>query len=593
MFKRRLVIPLVLFAAAAIAAPVCASEAVLYSFTGGTDGGNPNIWGAGLAAGPDGALYGTTTSGGANGQGTIFKITTAGAFSALHSFTGSDGSQAGGRMVLGKDGNFYGTTATGGAGNNGTFYRISPSGSGFTKLFDFPQGSAISYAPPLTLGSDGNFYGVRDSSSGGYIFQLTPAGTFTTLYAFNSAYGGDVPDGIALAEGPDHNFYGMTEYLYGAEHCGTAFKITAQGQLTTIHAFHPQDAIGCPGYGNTGGLVLGDDGNFYGSTGEAVFSMTPSGSVTLLYSLAAVGANLYDSSTGLAKGSNGTFWGADSYGWIGTGAVFSVTTSGAFEWRYDFGRDPAPQNPGDAQNPNLPPVVASNGNVYGLGANGGAYGKGAIYYITPNSAVALTPHSAQPLSFTRQCETATALNTSGVPVGGVALAFQTLGVDSTSGMVTTSAQGTTQYCWSNTKVGLAVLRVSDGKLNDSARYFWQPHKTVLTAYPSTLQLINPLQVNLKLSARLMDVSLTPNVPVAGQTVYFSQVVYNLAPGVVIGGSPVCTAVTDASGLASCSGLEPVVQTTLGFDAAYYGNAVEYVNSSAVGTLLTAGSLVVP
>jgi len=592
MFKRCVAIPLVLFAAA-LAAPVCASEAVLYSFTGGADGGNPDST---LAVGPDGALYGTTTIGGANGKGTIFRITTAGALTVLHNFNGSDGSQAGGRLVLGKDGNFYGTTAGGGTGNSGTFYRIAPSGSGFAKLFDFPQTSFTQFAPPLTLGSDGNFYGTSNSgTAGGYIFQLTPAGAFTTLHTFPYVQGGGIaPGGMSLTEGPDHNLYGMTLTTYGeGPGCGTAFKITFQGQLTTIHTFLTNDAVSCPGI-NRNGLVLGDDGNFYGIAGYGAFSMTPSGGVKLLYSGPAEAGD----SSGLAKGSNGTFWGVDPTGWLGGGSVFSVTAGGAWNERYDFG----PQGSSDAQNPDMPLVVASDGNAYGLSggsvysAGGGAYGKGAVYYITPNSAVALTPKFAAPLSFTRQCTTATALTPSGTPVGGVALTFQTIGVDSTSATETTNVQGTAQYCWTNKGVGGDSLRVSDGKLTDTARFSFLEHNTTMTAYPSLAQLASPLQINLKLSARVMDVSL--NVPVVGQPVDFYQASY-VIPGVkAFGGTYVCEGYTDASGLASCSGavpvvsgLLPVLQTTLGFNAIFSGGD-EYGYSTAAGTLTT-GALALP
>jgi len=101
----------------------------LYSFTGGNDGANPS---AGFVQGSDGNFYGTTASGGAytnhygQGHGTLFKISTNGAFASLHSFTGgNDGGSPEAALVQGTDGNFYGTTYGGGQGNVGTVFRLA------------------------------------------------------------------------------------------------------------------------------------------------------------------------------------------------------------------------------------------------------------------------------------------------------------------------------------------------------------------------------------------------------------------------------------------------------------------------------------
>jgi uncharacterized repeat protein (TIGR03803 family) len=96
----------------------------LHSFTGGNDGANPQ---GGIAQGSDGTLYGTAASGGASGSGTVFEISADGMFTVSHSFTsnGSDGSNPLSGLVQGSDGNFYGTTENGGVGRAGTVFRLT------------------------------------------------------------------------------------------------------------------------------------------------------------------------------------------------------------------------------------------------------------------------------------------------------------------------------------------------------------------------------------------------------------------------------------------------------------------------------------
>src|ERR1022692_1743954 len=167
---------------------------MLYNFSGAADGANPGP----LVQGPDGNFYGTNGGGGANGFGTVFKITPAGSLTTLHSFSGAEGSTASvspiGGLARGTDGNFYGTTACGGAGGVGTVFKITPEGS-LTILHSFggaggPFASLDSMdgAYPLgalALGNDGNFYGTtRDAgpqgTGWGTVFRITPTGTLTT-----------------------------------------------------------------------------------------------------------------------------------------------------------------------------------------------------------------------------------------------------------------------------------------------------------------------------------------------------------------------------------------------------------------------------
>jgi uncharacterized repeat protein (TIGR03803 family) len=99
-------------------------ETVLYSFTGGTDGGIPF---AGVIRDSAGNLYGTTTQGGAYGQGTVFKVDTTGTETVLHSFTGgTDGGFPYAPLVRDKAGNLYGTALYSGAYGWGTVFKVAP-----------------------------------------------------------------------------------------------------------------------------------------------------------------------------------------------------------------------------------------------------------------------------------------------------------------------------------------------------------------------------------------------------------------------------------------------------------------------------------
>src|ERR1019366_311443 len=106
------------------------TETVLHIFctqSGCPDGADPQ---AGLVQGSDGNLYGEAFVGGANNVGSVFKITTSGTLTTLHSFNGTDGREPSGWLVQGSDGNFYGTTSMGGAlGLGGTIFKITPSGT--------------------------------------------------------------------------------------------------------------------------------------------------------------------------------------------------------------------------------------------------------------------------------------------------------------------------------------------------------------------------------------------------------------------------------------------------------------------------------
>ncbi len=168
------------------------SFALLYAFTTGSDGLSPQgaqPYGA-LVQGTNGNFYGTTTAGGANGDGTVFEITSSGSLTTLYSFTGGDnGASPYAGLVPGKDGNYYGTTIKGGADGAGTVYKITPAGS-FTALYSFTGGKdGRSPYAPLLVQPNGNLLGTTEIAGGqgfGTVFRITPTGSLATLHGFAS-----------------------------------------------------------------------------------------------------------------------------------------------------------------------------------------------------------------------------------------------------------------------------------------------------------------------------------------------------------------------------------------------------------------------
>ena len=228
---------------------------------GSTDGGQPS---AGLVLGIDTNFYGTTVNGGTSGSGTVFKITSAGTLTPLWNFTGgTDGGNPQAGLVQGTDSNFYGATFGGGLNGSGTVFKISSAGT-LTTLHSF-AGSADGSQPfaGLVQGGDGNFYGTTFSggASGlGAVFKITSAGTLTPLWNFTGGTDGAQPE-AGLIEGGDGNFYGTT-FSGGASGLGTVFKITPVGTLTPLWNF----SGGTYGANPEAGLVEGSVSNFYGTT---------------------------------------------------------------------------------------------------------------------------------------------------------------------------------------------------------------------------------------------------------------------------------------------------------------------------------------
>jgi uncharacterized repeat protein (TIGR03803 family) len=200
-----------------------AAFTLLYTFTNGVDGSSPK---GALAQGTDGNLYGAASSGGTNGFGSVFRITTNGVLTPLYSFiNGIDGSDPYAGLTLGSDGNFYGTTLGDGKTNHGSIFKISPNGA-MSVLYSFTNGmdGNAPYAG-LVQGTDGNFYGATSQGgigSGGVLFETTAKGVLTVLYSFTNGIDGSGPN--ILVQGTGGNFYGTTSFG-GMANAGTIFRV--------------------------------------------------------------------------------------------------------------------------------------------------------------------------------------------------------------------------------------------------------------------------------------------------------------------------------------------------------------------------------
>ena len=259
---------------------------------------------AALIVGADGNLYGACLAGGPGGFGTIFKVDIATkVITVLKSFgvTGNalDPGYQPNSLIQASDGSFYFTSGLG-------VYQLTTAGAVntiYTFPFDTPTQTFPKGGTPTSVvqGNDGYLYvtlntgpqTVQGGSPQGAIVQLTLDGQLTNLHTFDaSGNEGNLPLG-PLMEGPDGNFYGVTQFSFNAPATsGYAFRITPGGVFTTIHSF--SEYVGS----RNGALLLGSDGKFYGTTAEGgdtssanctpigcgtLFQMTTSGTYTTLH----------------------------------------------------------------------------------------------------------------------------------------------------------------------------------------------------------------------------------------------------------------------------------------------------------------------
>jgi uncharacterized repeat protein (TIGR03803 family) len=271
-------------------------QSVLYSFTGGADGGEPY---KGVSIDRQGNLYGTAVTGGSGscegGCGLVYKLTNSGGTwtqTVIHAFTGGDdGSGPGARVTVDGSGNLYGMTPTGGTYGAGTIYKMHPHGSSwnFQVIHTFTGGAdgASGSAGRMFL-SQGGLYGAVTAGGtygAGLVFELTPTTVgewnFNTLYSFRGQPDGSFPYG-ALLRAASGKVYGTT-YYGGANGIGAVYELsprpTGEWNERVIYSFQN----GSDGNSPISNLVRDSAGNLYGTTSEGglgsgtIFKLSPVG----------------------------------------------------------------------------------------------------------------------------------------------------------------------------------------------------------------------------------------------------------------------------------------------------------------------------
>jgi uncharacterized repeat protein (TIGR03803 family) len=335
----------------------------------------------------DGFLFGTTMTGGQASpvlpqlprSGTLFRVDpriTPAPLSVLHTFHGFDGATPVGGVTAGLSNDFYGTTLVGGLFGQGVVYRLDSAGVVRPIHTFFGLNGAYPFGQ-LARSTDGSFYGTTLAGGFGHgtLFRVGASG-MTTLHWFTGASGSGP---IELIQARDGNLYGATT-SGGPGGGGTIFRLASDNSVTTLHAFSgqprwPQD-----------GVVQDADGNLYGPVAGssfgagAVYKLTPSGGLSILHEFAAPArssiTNRWVGPRGLTRASDGFLYGRTLEGGaFGFGIVYRISPTGTFTELHSFG----------VYNGGEPLIEASDGNLYG--AISGSAGTGpSIFRITRSGA---------------------------------------------------------------------------------------------------------------------------------------------------------------------------------------------------------------
>jgi uncharacterized repeat protein (TIGR03803 family) len=386
----------------------------------------------------NGDFYGTTNKGGTKnnvvctsvepglGCGSVFKISSSGKLTTLYDFCSqpncADGALPASGLIQATSGEIYGTTEYGGANNAGTVFKIGPTGK-LTTLYSFCSlpncADGELPAGALVQASNGDFYGMTSgieiskitsstctapgAGKCGTVFKITPAGVLTTLHSFCSQ--ANCPDGIfpeaGLIQASNGDLYGTTAeggvndsgdcVIPGG--CGTVFKITSGGTLTTLYAFCSQPKC-MDGQFPAAQVMQAANGDLYGTSESGgvngtgtVFQITPTGTLTTLYNF----CSQYDCADGgfpygaLIQATDGNFYGTTSeLGFSETeeataGTAFQLTPAGVLTVLHTFCA--ASQTCGDGEFPEYALLQATNGDVYGATQQGGEEDNGGVIFM--------------------------------------------------------------------------------------------------------------------------------------------------------------------------------------------------------------------
>ena len=368
-----------------------AQQTVLYTFTGGADGGEPA---AGVVEDASGNLYGTTVTGGdlidcpayedtRAGCGVVFKLSSTGQYSVLYTFTGgADGAAPYAGVTLDSAGNLYGTTDAGGGSGYGVLYKIEANGQ-FGVLHSFAPEDAKGPSR-LTVDAEGNIYGASragGTSNAGVVFEFTATGQFVSLYSFSVGIDGYEPSSPVLRDSHG-NLYGTTGFG-GKGGFGAVYRLDPAGQETVLTSFVPARGGANP----VSGLIQDSQANLYGTTSTAsasngvVYKLDPKGIETVLHGF--TGGTLgatdgYQPMGGVIRDAAGNLYGTTFYGGArGAGVVYRVNTSNQETILYTF------TGSIDGANPMGSLVGDATGNLYGTTTQGGTSG-GVVYKLDSN-----------------------------------------------------------------------------------------------------------------------------------------------------------------------------------------------------------------
>ena len=335
---------------------------------GGSDGDAPA---AQLLASVDGFLYGSTVSGGAEGEGTLFKVSSVFpyTYSLVATFTGGSGTVPGtgprGPLIVGHDGLFYGSTEAGGPAGNGTVFKVTALGA-LSSLASFTNATGWNpIGAPLHTTTGVIFPNHSGGAAGrGTLMRIPLAGAPLVESSF--------PDSVGEPAGSIIDVSGARFGLSETRRFFTVLDASPPTALATLNSVIGSDAEE---------LADGQDGFLYGTsqTGGAslkgtVFRLTPTGSATLLATLS--GANGQSPNVPLAFGPDGMFGTTQIGGSSNNGTIFKVTTGGVLTTLFSFGTT-------GPRRPTAGLVAGVDGNFYGTTALGGASDDGVVFRVTP------------------------------------------------------------------------------------------------------------------------------------------------------------------------------------------------------------------
>jgi len=353
-------------------------ETVLYSFSFGSEAGQPL---PGVVRDPAGNLYGTNSYGGTAGAGAVYKLDTAGNQTVLYNFTGAaDGDIPEAGVIRDSAGNLYGTTLRGGTAGAGVVFKVDTSGHE-TVLYNFSGGADGSYPQSgVVRDSAGNLYGTAATggSGAGVVYKLDTSGHETVLYSFTG--GADGKDPFAgVTRDSAGNLYGTTYYGGGLPNMGVVFKVDTAGQETVLYSF----TGGADGNRPSSGVIRDAAGNLYGTTSQGdsanqgvVYKVNAAGHETVLYSFTG-GADGAEPSSGVIRDSAGNLYGTTYAGGVANkGVVYKVDTTGHQTVLYSF------LGAADGGYPTSGVIRDSAGNLYGTAGVGGTANKGVVYRVS-------------------------------------------------------------------------------------------------------------------------------------------------------------------------------------------------------------------